>query len=56
VRRKGKKTAKRRVKLPIRLDAKPTRPHTTKKGKRGYNRRRAKRLIRKEMEGDEQGR
>jgi hypothetical protein len=56
VRRKGKKSAKRRVKLPIRLDAKPTRPHSTKKGRRGYNRRRAKLVIRKEMEGDEQGR
>ncbi|MGQ0694856.1 MAG: hypothetical protein ACT4OL_04690 [Nitrospiraceae bacterium] len=56
MRRKGKNTAKRRsVKLPIRLDAKPTRPHSTKKGKRGYDRRHGKAMLRREVQESGQG-
>jgi hypothetical protein len=40
---------KRRLKLPIRLTAKPTRPHSTKKGARGYSRPRAKAEARREQ-------
>ncbi len=55
MRRKGKTTARRRpVKLPVRLDAKPTRPHSTKKGKRGYSRKRAKAELRRTL-GEEGG-
>lgn len=39
----------RKPKPPIRLDARPTRPHSTKKGVRGYNRRRAKAQLRVEL-------
>jgi hypothetical protein len=39
---------KRRLKPPIRLTAKPTRPHSTKKGARGYSRAQAKALLREE--------
>jgi len=40
----------RRKKMPIRLDAKPTKPHSTPKGARGYSREKAKTQIRKELE------
>jgi len=39
----------RKIKPPIRLNARPTRPHSTKKGVRGYNRRRAKAQFRAEL-------
>lgn len=39
---------KRRLNIPIRLTAKPTRPHSTKKGARGYSRAQAKALLREE--------
>lgn len=39
---------KRRLNIPIRLRAKPTRPHSTKKGARGYSRAQAKALLREE--------
>jgi hypothetical protein len=55
VRRKAKTTARQRpVKLPVRLDAKPTRPHSSKKGKRGYSRKRAKAELRRTL-GEEGG-
>lgn len=40
----------RRKKMPIRLDAKPTKPHSTPKGERGYSRKKAKGLLRRELE------
>ena len=40
----------RRKKMPIRLDAKPTKPHSTPKGERGYSRKKAKALLRQEIE------
>jgi hypothetical protein len=40
---------KRRAKLPVRLNAQPSKPHSTRKGARGYNRRRAKAQLRKEL-------
>ena len=36
--------------MPIRLDARPTKPHSSKKGERGYSRKKAKAQIRKELE------
>jgi hypothetical protein len=39
----------RKLKPRIRLNAKPTRPHSTKKGVRGYDRRRAKAQLRAEL-------
>ncbi|MEW6246358.1 MAG: hypothetical protein AB1555_06570 [Nitrospirota bacterium] len=48
---------KRRIKLPIRLKAKPTKPHSTKKGARGYSRTEAKALLREEArQAEDQGR
>jgi len=35
--------------MPVRLNAKPTRPHSSKRGARGYTRTRAKALLRKEL-------
>ena len=52
---KKKRAVKRRIKLPVRLDAKPTRAHSTKKGKRGYERRRAKAALRREVQENAQG-
>ncbi|MBI3809052.1 MAG: hypothetical protein HY284_01140 [Nitrospirae bacterium] len=40
----------RRKKMPVRLDAKPTKPHSTRKGERGYSRKKAKTLLRRELE------
>ena len=40
----------RRKKMPIRLEAKPTKPHSTPKGVRGYSRKKAKTLLRQEIE------
>jgi hypothetical protein len=40
---------KRRLKVPIRLNAKPTRPHSNKHGARGYSRGKAKTLLRREI-------
>jgi len=37
-------------KMPVRLDAKPTKPHSTRKGERGYSRKKAKTLLRRERE------
>ncbi len=37
------------MKPPVRLNAKPTKPHSTKKGVRGYNRRRANAQFRAEI-------
>ena len=39
----------RRLKVPIRLDAKPTRPHSSKRGARGYRRTEAKALLRRRL-------
>jgi len=44
------KKPRRLLKMPIRLDAKPTKPHSTPKGVRGYSRKKAKTLIRREIE------
>ncbi len=44
------KRAPRTRKLPIRLDAKPTKPHSTKKGERGYTRAKAKARLRRERD------
>lgn len=40
---------RRKPKLPLRLNAKPSKPHSTKKGTRGYNRRRVKAQLRDEL-------
>lgn len=42
----------RRVKLPIRLSAKPTRPHSSKKGARDYDRKLAKKMLHRELHED----
>ena len=39
----------RKPKLPLRLNAKPTQPHSTPKGVRGYDRRRANAQFRAEI-------
>jgi hypothetical protein len=44
------KAKQRRVKMPIRLDAKPTKPHSTKKGARGYRRIAEKARLRREVD------
>jgi len=36
--------------MRLRLDAKPTKPHSTKKGARGYSRKKATALLRQELE------
>jgi hypothetical protein len=41
--------ARKRQKIPLRLDAKPTRPHDGKKGTRGYRRSRAKTQLRRDL-------
>lgn len=45
---------KRRLKVPIRLNAKPTRPHSSKRGARGYQRMDAKALLRRQLKQAEQ--
>lgn len=40
----------RKPKLPLRLNAKPTKPHSTPKGVRGYDRHRANALFRAGIE------
>jgi hypothetical protein len=45
-----KKKPPRRKKMPVRLDAKPTKPHSTPKGERGYSRKKSKAQLRKELE------
>ncbi len=45
---------KRRLKMPVRLNAKPTRPHSGKRGARGYRRREAKALLRRQLKQAEQ--
>lgn len=44
---------RRRLKVPIRLAAKPTRAHSTKRGARGYTRAQAKNLPRRELKHGE---
>ncbi|MDO8546358.1 MAG: hypothetical protein Q7R68_03265 [Nitrospirales bacterium] len=44
-----KKKTPRRKKMPVRLDAKPTKPHSTPKGERGYSRKKSKAQFRKEL-------
>ena len=39
----------RRKKMPLRLDAKPTKLHSTRKGERGYSRKKSKAHLRKEL-------
>ena len=53
-RSRAAKKKKRPVKLPIRLNAKPTRPHATKKGPRSYRRARAKATLRRELRRENQ--
>lgn len=45
--------ARKKIKPPIRLNARPTRPHSTKKGMRGYHRRRFKAQLRAELKQTE---
>jgi hypothetical protein len=45
-----KKKPPRRKKMPVRLDAKPTKPHSTQKGERGCSRKKAQTLLRRELE------
>jgi len=45
-----KKKPLRRKKLLVRLDARPTKPHSTPKGERGYSRENSKAQLRKELE------
>jgi len=45
-----KKKPPRRKKMPVRLDAKPTKPHSTPKGERGYSRKKSKVQLRHELE------
>lgn len=46
---------KPRPRLPIRLNAKPTKPHSTKRGARGYTRARAKAALRQDLRRTEDG-
>lgn len=48
-----KKKTPRRKKMPVRLDAKPTKPHSTRKGARGYSRKKSKAQLRQELEREE---
>lgn len=48
-----KKKTPRRKKMPVRLDAKPTKPHSTPKGERGYSREKSKAQLRHELEREE---
>ena len=41
---------RKKKKMPVRLDAKPTKPHSTPKGERGYSRKKSKAQIRKELD------
>jgi hypothetical protein len=45
-----KKPRRKKKKLPVRLDAGPTKPHSTPKGERGYSRKKAKALLQRELE------
>ena len=45
-----KKNKKKKLFLPRMLVAKPSRPHTTKKGKKGYDRKERRRTERKYLE------
>ena len=45
-----KKKPPRRKKMPVRLDAKPTKPYSTQKGERGYSRKKAKTFLCRELE------
>jgi hypothetical protein len=45
-----KKKPPRRKKMPVRLDARPTKPHSTPKGGRGYSRKKSKAELRKKLE------
>ena len=47
------KKPRRKKKMPIRLDAKPTKPHSTPKGVRGYSRKKAKARLRRELGREE---
>ena len=47
------KKPRRKKKMPIRLDAKPTKPHSTPKSDRGYSRKKSKAQLRKELERTE---
>ncbi|MEK7222582.1 MAG: hypothetical protein AAB130_05665 [Nitrospirota bacterium] len=48
-----KKKTPRRKKMPVRLDAKPTKPHSTPKGERGYSRKKSKAQLRHELKREE---